>query len=224
MSCPVVLALAKRSTKRFFLSLFFSSSVLASSHAAQQNYSFLQEGYSEGATVSGVFSADDLNGNGLIESESGEVVTLTVDWSGNSIVSPFTLSYPETTAGFDFLWDTADPIMGGGAGGFFDFAVPPAQYRWRPPEADYSRVLRPRDGPDFSTAPLVISVVPEPSTFTLLGLGSLALMIRRRLKQGLPYPCFRSSGEYCRASYLPSTPLRGARRSVEATYENSRQT
>jgi hypothetical protein len=172
------------------LSCCLSFAVLGSIEAAPETsvavgpltYYYLQEGYSEGATVSGTILAEDLDGDGLIERDFGELYDITINWSGNSLVSSFSWVWSEHQISLRFLWDTEDPVLGGGRGGDYFIGVPPWQYHWRWPGADYSVVRRPTETVDLSTAPLVITLIPEPSSLTLLGLGMMASVVLRHAK------------------------------------------
>ena len=59
--------------------------------AQATTYLFTQAGYSAGATATGAFTGNDLNNDGIINSLEGEVSSFSLSFSGNSIVSAFTL-------------------------------------------------------------------------------------------------------------------------------------
>ncbi|MEI6336458.1 MAG: PEP-CTERM sorting domain-containing protein [Methylococcaceae bacterium] len=86
---------------------FLAAALLAGSMmtapAQASLYTFTQTGYEEGASISGSFSASDVNSDGWIKgsifSNFTEISDFTVSWSGNSLVSAFT----HTLADLSFL-------------------------------------------------------------------------------------------------------------------------
>lgn len=58
-------------------------------------YTFIQEGFSEGAYISGSFTAEDLNLNGEYSSLNGEITDFYLEFSGNSFIPVFTASFNE---------------------------------------------------------------------------------------------------------------------------------
>lgn len=58
---------------------------------SQDVYSFTQSGFDEGATLSGSVTGVDTDNNGYIDSFTGEVSSFTLSFSGNSLVSAFTV-------------------------------------------------------------------------------------------------------------------------------------
>jgi hypothetical protein len=64
--------------------------------ASAASFSFSQGGYSEGASVTGMFTGEDLDNDGVINSFiPGEVTGYTISFSGNSLVPAFSHGLPE---------------------------------------------------------------------------------------------------------------------------------
>lgn len=59
--------------------------------ASAASFVFYENGFSEGATISGFFTGQDTDGNGQISSFEGEVTGFGVSFSGSSLVDPFSL-------------------------------------------------------------------------------------------------------------------------------------
>ena len=81
-------------------SLFSILILTALASSAQASlYDFSQTGFSEGATISGSFQANDLNGNGLIQgsvfSDFSEISAFSLSFSGNSDVPAFSQSFSD---------------------------------------------------------------------------------------------------------------------------------
>ena len=87
---------------------------VASAHA-NQAYTFTQSGFAEGAVISGSFSGNDLNHDGLIQGASfnpgglSEITAFSVAWSGNSDIPAFSQSLIDLTF---FSFDTANSTLG----------------------------------------------------------------------------------------------------------------
>lgn len=87
---------------------------VASAHA-NQAYTFTQSGFAEGAVISGSFSGNDLNHDGLIQGASfnpgglSEITVFSLAWSGNSDIPAFSQSLIDLTF---FSFDTANSTLG----------------------------------------------------------------------------------------------------------------
>lgn len=70
-----------------------------SSVASIMTYSFIHEGFSEGAVVTGSFTIDDIDGDGLGLAFTAlvpyELLDFEMSFSGNSLVNPFSLFLPD---------------------------------------------------------------------------------------------------------------------------------
>ena len=140
--------------------------------AAPLTFELRQDGWEGGGRVTASFSGEDVNGDGFLNLANGEISAYQVEFSGNSIIAFFShdladllfFNYELGSPGFppsfplfsdngSFFYDADDRIIGGS--GF--------------------------------TAPFIITsepavVIPEPSTWMLLGLGlagAAALRTRR---------------------------------------------
>ncbi len=89
------------------------------SQAVPIYYQFIQTGYPGGAYVSGSFSVDDLNGNGIIDFGPFAGVELrggSVSFSGNDAIPAFGVSFAYrfsmnlTTGGLSFEGVSGDPV------------------------------------------------------------------------------------------------------------------
>lgn len=91
--------------------------VLASSAGAASvsgsTYTFLQEGFSQGATIAGSFSGTDLDGNGRLSHGAGEIDGFNLTFTGNALVGPFTLGMGDLIA---LVWDIGSSHLGDGVG------------------------------------------------------------------------------------------------------------
>lgn len=101
-------------TMKNLIALGLASLLIASpALAIPIRYEFSQDGYEEGATVSGWFFADDLDGDGQIAQLGGvgsELVAFMMSFSGNSIVPAFNGGFSEL---FGLVWDL-DATLGNG--------------------------------------------------------------------------------------------------------------
>lgn len=72
---------------------------------------FEQLGFEEGASASGFFEGDDIDGNGQLSSFAGEVTGFGMSWSGNSLVPAFALDF---SALFGLVYDLDGGPLGDG--------------------------------------------------------------------------------------------------------------
>lgn len=89
------------------LYLVFSSSI----NAAPVGYNFIQNGYDEGAFVTGMFWGDDLNNDGQLSWFQGEVTDFMMDFSGSSLVGSFSLNFSQL---FGLVYDLDGGPLGDG--------------------------------------------------------------------------------------------------------------
>ena len=135
------------------------------------NFTFIQSGFTDGASVTGSFTGTDLNSNGLLEFfpfDPGpfEVTAFAASFSGNALVPAFALDF----AGLDGLaYDFDGNIDGDGLVG-----ATSANGSW----ASGGGPDRPCDG--VAVCGTVSFDVPEPGTLALLGFGVLGLGFTRR--------------------------------------------
>ena len=87
----------------------------ATSAYANQSYTFTQDGFAEGAVISGSFTGNDLDHDGLIQGASfnpgglSEITAFSVAWSGNSDIPAFSQTLIDLTF---FSFDTAKSTLG----------------------------------------------------------------------------------------------------------------
>ena len=86
---------------RKITTIFFASLHMIAYYPAiadSVTFSFSQAGFGEGAFVSGVFTGQDSNGNGQLSTSDGEIIEFDLAFSGNSLVSAFTLGVSDLNA------------------------------------------------------------------------------------------------------------------------------
>lgn len=87
--------------KFLFLFLFIYFSPV---NASPVSFDFTHDGFELGATVTGSFSGEDLNENGKLEAEFGEIYVFEMYFSGNASVTTFSLELADSSV-FDFTYD-----------------------------------------------------------------------------------------------------------------------
>ncbi len=73
-------------------------------------FNFTQSGFSEGAVVTGTFVGEDIDMNGQLSSFDGEIVSLTVAFSGNSLIPAFNLDSSGSI--WDLVYDLDNGPLG----------------------------------------------------------------------------------------------------------------
>lgn len=91
--------------------LFFCLLISFNSANANLIFDFSQQGFDEGAIVKGMFAGDDLDGNGQLSSLAGEVTDFSMRFSGNSLVSSFSLGFADL---FGLVYDLDGGELGDG--------------------------------------------------------------------------------------------------------------
>lgn len=160
--------------------------------AAPLSYSFEQTGFDEGASVTGSFSAEDLDSNGVVSLDDGEIFDFSLNFSGNSVLEAFNLVFGDLTY---FVYNL-DGLLGelfddegidaanagyqyaGGPGSFFTECGQGFDCAW---------AAGPNAGQDAFSAQLISVTldstdVPEPAAGLLLltGLLGTGLLLQRR--------------------------------------------
>ncbi len=74
-------------------------------------FSFTEAGFTDGAQVTGTFAGSDLNNDGELSSFGGEVTDFTMSFSGNSLVSAFSLDVSHL---FGLVYDLNGGPLGDG--------------------------------------------------------------------------------------------------------------
>lgn len=171
-----------RTTTTLMLALCLSGAA----QAAATTYSFAQGGYAEGASISGTFVAEDLDGNNQLNSLLAEVQDFSLSFSGNSLVEAFTLSFA------DLITLVAD-LDGGPIGArrtvaaeaigansaLYSFLAGPGLVDACGSGAPCAFVQRFGGGFDASTEPVNFQVIPVPGSLALL-VSALGVLGARR--------------------------------------------
>lgn len=103
-----------------------AASLLLSAAANAAVYEFSQGGYDEGATITGTFEANDLDGSGQIDVGNaplpgfGEVSAFSLSFSGNSLVAPFSHSLSDLTV---LVYNVGTPFLGDEISGAFQEGI-----------------------------------------------------------------------------------------------------
>jgi hypothetical protein len=93
--------------------------VCGAASSAIVKYNFSQSGFDDGAIVTGMFAGEDLNGDGFLVGNEGvggfnEVTDFNMEFSGNSIISAFTLGLDDLVL---LAYDvTGDSLLGSEGG------------------------------------------------------------------------------------------------------------
>lgn len=119
-----LLGLARRKTCTIFFShtlkisplVFIMMIAFYPAMADSATFNFSQAGFGEGAFVSGAFTGQDSNGNGQLSLSDGEIFEFDMVFSGNSLVSAFTLGINDLNG---FAYD----LDGGPLGDGLDLAI-----------------------------------------------------------------------------------------------------
>jgi hypothetical protein len=178
-----------RRTGSFVSRLFCACAALTfcASAAEAQTYTFTEGGFSEGATLSGSFTASDLDGDGVISylflDLLPEVTDFSASFSGNSLVAPFQLTYADL---FVLGYDGSGVFGTPGFLGFYASDGDHVATTQFPDACDGTFDCAFVGGPDgVIDSSVVAPSVPEPATWgmMMLGFGLIggALRISRRI-------------------------------------------
>ncbi len=93
-----------------FIKLLMLFLIMLSGNAHALTYAFFQGGFDDGAYITGTFSGADLNADSQLSTFTGsEITNFSATFSGNSVVSSFTLEFRD-------LWGVVYDLDGGSLG------------------------------------------------------------------------------------------------------------
>lgn len=162
-------------------------------NAAPVAYDFIQNGYEDGAFVTGTFLGEDLDSNGQLSSANqGEVTILTMSFSGNNLVGSFSLGTTEPDFFGGLVYDLDGGPLGDGLNGSIEgIGVESGGYLYMtgqgPSGMDGGVISYDEFSSSTSTDELVqvslSTVVPVPAAVWLFGSGLLGLAGMARCKK-----------------------------------------
>ena len=90
---------------------FVIAAIVLSTNSKAAMYDFYQGGFTDGAFVSGTFTANDLDFDNQISTfeDAGELTDFTMSFSGNSIVSAFSVDF--STSNTELVYDLSDGVF-----------------------------------------------------------------------------------------------------------------
>ena len=161
------------------------------------SFNFSQAGFEEGASVTGMFSGDDLDADGQLSSFDGEITDFMMEWSGNSLAASFTAGIDSL---FGLVYDLDNGPLGDGlaldiegigvVNSFFfglDYAAGPGPIGICDGVSSCGIV----QGASFSTqlvavTPKDAAQTPEPFSWVgLIGIGTAAVLKSKRNSQAM---------------------------------------
>lgn len=168
---------------------------LVAAPTSATTFVFSEGGFAEGASISGYFVGDDVDGDGILSSFDGEVTDFSVSFSGNSHIGAFTLGYADliglvyhldgTIGDGDFLGNDTEGMLAANANYAVDTGPGPSGYLC---DGSYycSFLFDAGNDPVDASYDIVLvqAVVPEPSSWMMLtaGFGIAGAAVRRNRK------------------------------------------
>ena len=154
----------------------FSQELIAITPVTATDFTFVQDGFTAGASVTGSFSGTDTNGNGQLSSFDGEITAFAMTFSGNALVPVFSLTFADL---FGLVYD----LNGGPLGDGLDLDIEGIGAE----DAAAQYAAGPGPGPLFEVCGIgancaVVEVVPEPG-IALLGIVAVVGLVRRRFRR-----------------------------------------
>jgi hypothetical protein len=159
---------------------------MMSQSASAIPYTFTQDGFSEGATITGMFAGDDLNNDGqLVFGPGSELTDFSMSFSGNSIIPAFTLTLADL---WGFVYDIGTPFLGDGITGYVEgIGASSATVEYTtgqgPNMFDGAVINYATGATDGSQNLVVVNAVPEPASLLLMGIGLAGFGVASRKKK-----------------------------------------
>lgn len=155
----------------------FSMELVSVSSLSATDFSFTQLGFDESAFVTGTFTGIDLDLDGQLSSFDGEILAFGMTFSGNSLVSTFSLGFLDL---FGLVYDLDGGPLGDGLGGDIEGIG----------AFDFDNLYLAGPGP-FAECGIGVDCavvegpgsVPEPASLLLSVVGLLGVLSLRRLKK-----------------------------------------
>ncbi len=158
--------------------------------SALVKYNFSQNGFDEAAILTGMFEADDLDGDGILTDLDGIITTFSVEFSGNSIVPAFILDSTDDFSKFEVQYELdGDPFGGISSDEHFfvfgsNFSIFIGSDALGECVNEFCGVVTTTDGESttISLESVTVSAVPLPAAVWLFGSGLFGFMGKRLIK------------------------------------------
>jgi hypothetical protein len=151
----------------------FSQELIAITPVTATDFTFVQDGFTDGASVTGSFSGTDTDGNGQLSWFAGEVTAFAMTFSGNALVPSFSL-------GFANLFGLVYDLNGGPLGDGLDIDIEGVGAE--DAIAHYLAGPGPFEVCGIGENCAIVEAVPEPG-IALLGIIAAVGLVRRRIRR-----------------------------------------
>ena len=151
----------------------FSQELIAITPVTLIDFTFVQDGFTDGASVTGTFSGTDNDDNGQLSSFVGEVTAFSMTFSGNALVPAFSLTLADL---FGLVYD----LDGGPLGDGLNLDIEGIGAEGGP--ALYSAGPGPFAECGIGENCAIVETVPEPG-IALLGIAAAVGLLRRRFRR-----------------------------------------
>ena len=159
----------------------FSQNLIHVTDLGGGNFSFVQDGFSQGAVVTGTFSGTDANADTFLSSFDGEVTAFSMAFSGNGIVPAFTLGM-DGVLFFGLLYELDGGPLGDGLGGGLEgVASVDVVFSYQAGPGPFALC-----GVGVDCGVVDVDPVPAPGALLLSAVTALGLLVRRVLQPRLP--------------------------------------
>lgn len=155
--------------------------------ALAARYRLHQEGFATGGILAGTFEGTDLDRDGFIHLQAGEVTAFALDWRDDAYLAPFSLGLDDL---WDLVWQVDTPQLGDDAAGRmveglatrpFNHAGVHLAVGLGPTGWHGTQVVELASGGwSNSPLPMTVSAVPEPAAWALMLAGACGLVAARR--------------------------------------------